>query len=71
MLLGDFAIKKGTVINYNPKAIFYDPDIFEDPEVFRPERWEHEHPSISTNELMSLGFSGGPRGCLGKYLALL
>jgi len=28
-LLGDIPISKDTVLNYNPKAVFYNPDIFE------------------------------------------
>jgi cytochrome P450 family 6 len=70
-MLGDLAVKKGTIINYNPRAIFYDPNIFEDPEIFRPERWQHENPKFSINELTNLAFGGGPRSCIGKHLGLL
>jgi cytochrome P450 len=42
---------------------------FKNPNVFRPERWENECDNIHPYALT--GFSGGPRNCIGKHLALL
>ena len=48
---------------------FYNAELFEDPLEFRPERWEKKENrgKIST---VSSNFSGGPRGCIGKNLAI-
>ena len=43
--------------------------LFKDPFTFRPERWESECNNLPPFALT--GFSGGPRICLGKQLALL
>ena len=62
------AIKKGTKMNV-PIASHFKTEYFKDPYTFRPERWEGE-----TDELppfVHMGFSGGPRTCIGKHLALL
>lgn len=47
----------------------YNPKYFKDPEEFRPERWENECDNI--HPYAFLGFSAGPRSCIGKQLALL
>ena len=51
-------------------SILHNKKIFEDPEEFRPERWEHGKMK-DRQHLLSFMFSGGARGCIGKRLALL
>ena len=47
----------------------YSEKYFKDPFEFRPERWESDCNNIPTFAFM--GFSGGPRNCIGKHLAHL
>lgn len=42
---------------------------YKDPHIFRPERWESECDNI--HPFAFVGFSGGPRTCIGKHLAYL
>ena len=62
-------VSKGTSVGISPLPNQYNPKYFKDPEVFRPERWESECNNLPPFTI--LGFSGGPRSCIGKHLALL
>ena len=62
------AIKKGTKMNV-PIASHFKTEYFKDPYIFRPERWESESDELPP--FVHMGFSGGPRTCIGKHLALL
>ena len=62
-------ISKDTGIGITAFNSQYNPRYFKDPEVFRPERWESECNDLPNYALF--GFSGGPRNCIGKHLALL
>ena len=58
-------IEKDMQIEINVYALHRDPDIYEDPLEFRPERFiEPKHPTHAF-----LPFGGGARLCLGKHLA--
>ncbi|GFX24925.1 cytochrome P450 3A21 [Trichonephila clavipes] len=63
-------IKKGMNVMIPTYAMHYDPDFFEDPETFNPERfmegYEPKHPQYAY-----LPFGAGPRNCLGMRFALL
>ncbi|GFQ94488.1 cytochrome P450 3A8 [Trichonephila clavata] len=63
-------IKKGMTVMIPTYAIHYNPDFFEDPETFNPERfmegYEPKHPQYAY-----LPFGAGPRNCLGMRFALL
>jgi cytochrome P450 len=67
--LGGVPIKKGTLIDAFWINIMYNPETFENSMEFIPERWESEE-SSKHQQLISIMFSGGPRGCIGKNLAL-
>ena len=62
-------IKKGTFIAVNWTALLHNPEVFEDPLEFKPDRWETEE-CKQHSQMVALTFSGGPRGCIGKNLAL-
>ena len=47
----------------------YNPKYFNEPLIFKPERWEKQHDDLPP--FVHMGFSGGPRTCIGKHLALL
>lgn len=74
IFIKDIPIEKGILLTYNAKVSFNDPNLFADPHIFKPERWD---PTAEGNEtanlvhLLNFGFSGGPRTCIGKYLALV
>ncbi|GFR31040.1 cytochrome P450 3A21 [Trichonephila clavata] len=63
-------IEKGMSVMIPTYAMHYDPDFFEDPETFNPERfmegYEPKHPQYAY-----LPFGAGPRNCLGMRFALL
>ncbi|XP_045203535.1 cytochrome P450 2U1-like [Mercenaria mercenaria] len=53
----------------NISSVHFDPDIFPEPNVFKPERFLNEtETSITGNEKL-IPFSLGPRSCLGETLA--
>jgi cytochrome P450 len=62
-------VKKGTLVGACWIAHLRSPDYFEQPHEFIPERWEKEE-AKNYQQLIDLTFSGGPRGCIGKNLAL-
>jgi cytochrome P450 len=64
------SFKKGTVFGVCWVAHLHNPDIFENPLEFFPERWEKEE-AKHRQQLIDLIFSGGPRACIGKNLALI
>ena len=70
--IGDIPIKQGTKINYMYKPNLYNPENFDSPQEFRPHRYED--PRFKDADLLmvtDMGFSGGPRTCIGKHLAYL
>lgn len=50
-------------------AFLTNPEHFENPHEFEPERWEKDD-SKHKLPLVSMIFSGGPRSCTGKHLAM-
>jgi len=72
--LGDLCVKSGTVVNVGIIANNFDPDLHEDPDLFKPERWIDEgsmtRKSISEFPYAFIPFSAGGRNCLGQYLAV-
>jgi cytochrome P450 len=72
--LGKFFLKKGTIISVNLLANNYNPKFFNEPEKFDPSRWlkdDTRKEGWKNNPFAYLPFSGGPRGCLGKHMALI
>lgn len=70
--IGDVPVGKGVAINYLQPTNFYDNNIFEEANKFKPERWaEKNEETQHLLNLVMLGFSNGPRSCIGKNLALL
>uniref|UniRef100_A0A1I8NGZ1 Cytochrome P450 n=1 Tax=Musca domestica TaxID=7370 RepID=A0A1I8NGZ1_MUSDO len=60
----DIILEKGTLVAIPVKAIHYDPEIYENPNNFEPERFapaevQSRHPQAF------LGFGDGPRNCIG------
>ena len=62
-------ILKGTAIHNQPIGVHYSDEYYRNPLEFRPERWQGECDDLPPFSLV--GFSGGPRTCIGKHLATL
>jgi cytochrome P450 len=72
-----YLIPKGTMMFANAYAIHHDPDEYEDPSAFRPERFLSDkfglkgEPSPQDNEgrRVTYGFGAGRRVCPGQRLS--
>lgn len=66
-----YYIPEGTVISSQPFLIHRQEEIFPEPETFLPGRWLVEDKEKKRVLLKSMwAFSSGPRGCIGKDLAM-
>ncbi|XP_061173512.1 cytochrome P450 2C28-like [Saccostrea echinata] len=64
----EFIIPKDVILIPNLYFVLFDPGVFEDPEVFRPQRFlDDEGKLINTDKVLT--FSVGRRVCLGESLA--
>ncbi|GAC1539809.1 MAG: cytochrome P450 [Polyangiales bacterium] len=68
VVLGGFAIPKGTQVWINPWTIHRDPRWFDAPEEFRPERWL-DGSLEALPKYAYFPFGGGPRICIGLAFA--
>jgi cytochrome P450 len=64
--LDDAMIAKGTLVLYSPYLCHRDPELWEEPLAFRPERFAERIPAWGY-----IPFSAGERTCLGLHLARL
>jgi len=73
--IGTLKVKSGTLLTVPVNAINYNQEYFENPFEFIPERFTHNSPFPNEkhkNEPFSfVAFSGGPKNCIGQYLAML
>nr|ULR85478.1 cytochrome P450 [Spodoptera frugiperda] len=65
--IGGIKMVKGTSVFLNIFQIQRQPDMFEDPLEFRPERFEE----ALKNPFSFLAFSAGPRNCIGQKFAMM
>ncbi len=65
--MGGRTVKKGTLCTIPILLLSRDPELYPDPDAFRPERWEGKLDAVSPLELVQFG--GGPHFCLGYHLA--
>lgn len=65
--LGPLQLPVGTPVIFSQFITHHRPDLFEDADVFRPERWE----SITPSAYEYLPFGAGPRMCIGASLAMM
>ena len=66
--IGGYRITRGEQVWFCPWAIHRDPRWFDDPEQFRPERWEGDF-AKSLHRYAYFPFGGGPRLCIGQAFA--
>eukprot|EP01006_Ploeotia_vitrea_P058151 TRINITY_DN68879_c0_g1_i1.p1 TRINITY_DN68879_c0_g1~~TRINITY_DN68879_c0_g1_i1.p1 ORF type:complete len:531 (-),score=261.24 TRINITY_DN68879_c0_g1_i1:41-1507(-) len=64
--IGDMHVPKGARVVLHMQAIHRRADVWEDPNTFRPERFEHKHHPYAW-----LPFINGPRACIGQHFARL
>lgn len=65
--LGGHLLPPGTMVMPSPVLVHHDPDIYPDPDEFRPERFLDRQPGTYT----WIPFGGGVRRCIGANFALL
>jgi len=68
--LGEHEIPAGSVVAMSPYAMHRRPEYWDDPEVFRPDRFTRERQAVQ-KPFSYFPFGGGPRLCIGHNFALL
>ncbi|KAH6695096.1 cytochrome P450 [Plectosphaerella plurivora] len=63
-----YTIPGNTVVGMSPYILHRNPDVFEEPALFDPERWLR--PGAQELERWFWGFSSGGRMCVGRHLAM-
>jgi cytochrome P450 len=70
-ICGQF-IPGGTIVGINPWVLQHDPNVYQDPEAFIPERWlTTDVELLSRMENSFLSFGAGSRTCVGKNISLM
>ena len=69
--LGEYHLPKGASIFICQYALHRNPLIWEDPETFKPERFDKQHANAFPAKLNYLPFGFGPRTCIAGSMALL
>lgn len=65
-------IPAGTIVGVNPWVTQHNPEVFPEPEAFRPERWLDASPEkLAVMEKSFLSFGAGSRACIGRYISLI
>jgi cytochrome P450 len=68
--IGGYRFRKGAEFVMSPWVVHRDPKSFDDPEAFKPERWDgdlaHRLPRFAY-----FPFGGGPRVCIGNRFAMM
>ncbi|KAF8498600.1 cytochrome P450 [Russula emetica] len=62
-----YFIPKGSIMVANAWAILHDPEIYQEPEEFKPERFLNEDGSVRDDPTLSLVFGIGKRICPGRH----
>lgn len=68
--VGGHVVPAGTTAMVNMWAIAHDPELWPEPDEFRPERFAEEDVSVLGGDLRLAPFGAGRRACPGKTLAL-
>ncbi|MCB9730293.1 MAG: cytochrome P450 [Deltaproteobacteria bacterium] len=69
-LLGH-TLPRDTPVFYSPYLSHRDPEAFDHPNAFDPDRWDSERSPKRARTALLVGFGSGPRVCLGKAFAKL
>lgn len=68
--IGDYRLEPGAQVLISQWVVHRDPRYFDDPESFRPARWEGGF-AKSLPRLAYFPFGGGPRLCIGNHFAMI
>lgn len=68
---GGFTIPEGWRIAIGPRSVHHDPELYPQPDRFRPERWLDAAENDARPPFSWIPFGGGPRTCLGMHFAML
>ncbi|KAJ5847610.1 Cytochrome P450 [Penicillium solitum] len=69
-----FHLAEGTEVGINPWVLHRDPEVFPDPDSFRPERWLPEETDDNHRELMNRSFftfGHDAHTCSGRWICLM
>ena len=71
--VGDYHLPAGTIVGINPWVTNRNPDVFPEPESFKPERWlEASGAQLKEMEtLWELNFGFGSRKCIGRNISMI
>jgi cytochrome P450 len=65
-----YRVEEGSIVAVGIQAVHRDPDLWEDPLVFDPERFSPD--AVAQRQRWQfVPFAGGPRSCIGEHFALL
>lgn len=66
-------IPGNTIVGINPWVLNYDPEIFERPESFEPERWlgNDDVGMRRREDILMFNFGAGARSCIGKNISMM
>jgi cytochrome P450 len=56
-------------LSFTLKLLEHDPELFPEPEKFKPERWLAKDVNVEMRKRTSITFGTGTRTCLGQYIA--
>ena len=68
--LGDYQLPEGAVVMISPYGLHHDPRLFEQPDVFDPERFSPVREE-ALPRFAYIPFGGGPRICIGNSFAMM
>ena len=68
--LAGIKVKKGTFVRTNPFYNYANDEYFDEPEKFKPERWDKKENS-ELDSFVNIPFSAGSRNCIGQHLAII
>lgn len=69
LVIGGYQIPAGTHLELNNFVMFKDPQYFEEPEKFMPERWMRGGSAVKIHPYILTPFGHGPRMCAGRRFA--
>ncbi|MDA8448022.1 cytochrome P450 [Paracidovorax valerianellae] len=70
-VLGGFHVPAGTTLTVSPWVSHRDARYFQDPGIYRPERWLDHSFSESLPKYAYFPFGGGARKCIGDHLSMM
>lgn len=68
LVLSGYQVPKGTEVSMISLSLFRNPDYYQNPDKFMPERWLREPQSKKNNPFVHLPFGFGARSCIGRRI---